>query len=87
MSIADVAVISSCRPMFVTVAAFLILGEPFGLFLGLMTILTMVGVGVITRPPILTGKESFDGSLLVSLISFQPSTRHLIIDNFFKIQV
>lgn len=65
MTVADVAVINSCKPIFVTVAAFLFLGETCGFFPVILALLTMVGVVVITRPPLLTGEEEFDKGTLV----------------------
>lgn len=65
LSLADALVISSCRPVFVTFVAHVFLGEPCGVFPVFAALLTIMGVGVIARPPILTGEDSFDTETLV----------------------
>ncbi|ODN00887.1 Solute carrier family 35 member G1 [Orchesella cincta] len=65
LTLADALVISSCRPVFVTFVAHVFLGEPCGVFPVFAALLTVVGVGVIARPPILTGDDSFDTETLM----------------------
>lgn len=66
LSLADALVISSCRPVFVTFMAHVFLGEPCGIFPVFAATLTILGVGVIARPPILTGAEAVDTETMVS---------------------
>ncbi|CAL8125747.1 unnamed protein product [Orchesella dallaii] len=65
LSLADALVISSCRPVFVTFIAYLWLGESCGIFPVFAALLTVVGVGVIARPPMLTGEDNFDTETLM----------------------
>ena len=66
--LADAKVILSCRPVFVIFVARIFLGEPCGIFPVFISMLAILGVGVISRPPILTGQGSFDGDTLVGYI-------------------
>jgi uncharacterized membrane protein len=65
MTVADAMVIGSCSPVFVTFVAHLFLGEKCGIFPVVAGLLTIVGVAVIARPPMLTGEEEFDTDTLV----------------------
>lgn len=68
LDVADALVIGSCQPVFVTLAAYFFLGEACGVLPIFTALLSIVGVGVISRPPILTGQESFDRDALVQKI-------------------
>ena len=65
LSLADALSINSCRPVFVTFVAHLALGEPCGIFPVFAAIVSILGVGVIARPPLITGEESFNKETLV----------------------
>jgi drug/metabolite transporter (DMT)-like permease len=65
LPVGDAIVISSCSPVFVTLIAHLFLGEKCGFFPVIAAILTMVGVGVISRPTLLTGALEYDSETLV----------------------
>lgn len=66
LDVADTLVIGSCQPVFVTLIAYFFLGEACGVIPVFTALLSIVGVGVIVRPPILTGEDSFDLDTLVS---------------------
>jgi len=63
--LADVKAIMSCRTVFVIFVAHMFLGEPCGIFPVFVAMLSVIGVGIISRPPMLTGAESFDTDKLV----------------------
>lgn len=79
LSLADALVISSCRPVFVTVVAHVFLGEPCGIFPAFAALLSVVGVGFITRPPVLTGDDHFNEDTVV------PFTELCFISNMFQL--
>ena len=56
----------SSTPVLVTVLAHFFLKERCGVIPVIVAIITFFGVAVITRPPFLTGAESFDSETLVS---------------------
>ncbi|KAG7158658.1 solute carrier family 35 member G1-like isoform X1 [Homarus americanus] len=58
MPLADASVIVFSVPVFVAVFARVFLGEPFGLFHGGVIMLTITGVVLIARPPVLFGSLS-----------------------------
>ncbi|XP_063864838.1 solute carrier family 35 member G1-like isoform X2 [Scylla paramamosain] len=58
MPLADASVIIFSVPVFVAVFARVFLGEPCGLFHGVVIILTIAGVVLIARPPLLFGSLS-----------------------------
>ncbi|XP_071532819.1 solute carrier family 35 member G1 [Panulirus ornatus] len=58
MPLADASVIVFSVPVFVAVFARVFLGEPCGLFHGVVIILTVAGVILIARPPLLFGSLS-----------------------------
>lgn len=68
ITIADSFVIGASGPCLVSILAFILLKEKIGIFTVFVMIITMIGVVVISRPPILTGKDSFQENTLVSLI-------------------
>lgn len=70
LNVADALVISTSAPVFVTLLAFLFLGEKSGFFPLIMAIFTLCGVGIIARPPIITGAANYDNNLMVSLMEF-----------------
>lgn len=59
-------VITSSTSVFVTLLAHCFIGEKCAIVPILTAILTMAGVIVISRPPMLTGEEQFDTNILVS---------------------
>jgi drug/metabolite transporter (DMT)-like permease len=65
INLADSMVISFSTPVFVTLVAHLFLGEKCGIIPLISGIIVLGGVGVITRPPMLTGQEEFDMNNLV----------------------
>jgi len=67
---ADSMVISFSTPVFVTLVAHLFLGEKCGILPVVSGVVVLLGVGVITRPPLLTGNEAFDSDNLV-MISYK----------------
>lgn len=68
IEIGDVTVISFTTPIFVTLLAYFFLGEPLGLVPVLNALVTLIGIGIISRPPILSGTETFDVVNLVSAL-------------------
>lgn len=85
LNIADSIVIGTSAPVFVTLFAFLFLGERCGLFPVLTALLALLGVGIISKPPIITGAESLSEETMVwayanilSIYTTQP-----VIMNFF----
>ncbi|XP_037777647.1 solute carrier family 35 member G1-like [Penaeus monodon] len=58
MPLADASVIVFSVPVFVAVFARVFLGEPCGLFHGVVILLTLAGVILIARPPLLFGSLS-----------------------------
>ncbi|XP_021944944.2 solute carrier family 35 member G1 isoform X1 [Folsomia candida] len=68
ISVADSLVITVITPVFVTLVAHKVLGEKCGFIPILCAIVTVLGVGVMTRPSIFTGqKEFFDGEALIGI--------------------
>jgi drug/metabolite transporter (DMT)-like permease len=65
LTVADAMIIGSCSPVFVTLVAHVFLGEKCGVFPIVAAVLTMLGVGVIARPPLLTGAQEYDTDILV----------------------
>ncbi|CAL8110064.1 unnamed protein product [Orchesella dallaii] len=65
MSIGDALTIASSTPIFVALLAKVFLKEKCGLVTIIASLFTLVGVAVITRPPMLTGEESFDMKTLI----------------------
>ncbi|ODN00885.1 Solute carrier family 35 member G1 [Orchesella cincta] len=88
IDVADVLVIGSCQPVFVTLAAYFFLGESCGVFPVFTALLTILGVGVISRPPILTGEEAFDNNALIgagfSFASVLTATMVFVIIRYLK---
>lgn len=80
--------IGSCQPVFVTLAAYFFLGEACGIFPVFTAFLTILGVGVISRPPILTGEEAFDENALMgagfSMASMLSATMVFVIIRYLK---
>ncbi|CAL8091693.1 unnamed protein product [Orchesella dallaii] len=65
MEVADSTIIAFSSPVFVAIAAWIFLRERVGIVTFLTAIVVLVGVGVIARPPILTGEKSFDTNQLI----------------------
>jgi len=65
LTIADTSVITYSTPVLVTVMAHFFLGEKCGVVPIIVAFTTLVGVGIVTKPPLLTGAESFDTNTLV----------------------
>jgi len=53
----DSSVICNSYPVFVSILARVFLGEPFGIYTCLSTVVTLLGVVIVTQPPFLTGVE------------------------------
>lgn len=70
-------VVTFSTPVFVTLVAHKVLGERSGLIPILCATITLLGVGVISRPAILTGgKELFDKDVLVSVSFYKKLDAH-----------
>jgi len=65
ISIADSTVICFATPVFVTLAAHVCLGEKSGIIPVIAGVVVLLGVGVIARPPLITGEEEFNNDNLV----------------------
>ncbi|CAL8104295.1 unnamed protein product [Orchesella dallaii] len=65
LTIGDTSVISYATPVLVTVLAHFFLGEKCGIFSILIAIITLCGVVIVTKPPILTGAEELDTNILI----------------------
>ena len=65
LQVADSMVITSSTSVFVTLLAHCFIGEKCAIVPIITALLTMAGVVVISRPPMLTGKEKFDTDILV----------------------
>lgn len=79
LPLADSTVISFSTPIFVCIVAHFVLGEKCGVVPIFTALLTLCGVIVISKPPILTGEEEMNNTVLVrNLIN------HLILI-FFKL--
>lgn len=66
LDVADLAVIAYTGPVFVMILAYFLLDEKCGVIPILVAILTCLGVFIIIRPPLFTGKDAFDTNTLVS---------------------
>jgi drug/metabolite transporter (DMT)-like permease len=66
MSMGDALTIASSTPIFVAILARVFLGEKCGVITVVASLFTFIGVVAMTRPPMLTGAESFDTQTLVS---------------------
>lgn len=67
MSIGDMTVIVFSSPVVTNFIAHFLVGEPCGFFFVFTAILTLCGVGMITKPPFLTGATTFDYNTTVSI--------------------
>ncbi|OXA60250.1 solute carrier family 35 member G1 isoform X2 [Folsomia candida] len=67
LEVADSMVITSSTSVFVTLLAHCFIGEKCAIVPIITALLTMAGVVVISRPPMLTGKESFDTDILIGV--------------------
>ncbi len=65
MTAADSTVIAFSSPVFVVIVAWICLGEKCGVIPILCSFSVLIGVGIITRPPWITGEKEFDTELLV----------------------
>ncbi|CAL8110017.1 unnamed protein product [Orchesella dallaii] len=67
IEIGDVTVISFTTPVFVSILAYFFLGEKLGIVPVLIALITLIGIGIITRPPILSGSQEFDPFNLIGV--------------------
>ncbi|XP_021959979.1 solute carrier family 35 member G1 isoform X2 [Folsomia candida] len=65
LSIGDTSVITYSTPVLVTVMAHFFLGERCGVIPVIVSFTTLAGVVIVTKPPLLTGAESFDTDTLI----------------------
>ncbi|ODN00876.1 Solute carrier family 35 member G1 [Orchesella cincta] len=65
ISMADSSVIAFSTPVFVSLASHVFLGEKSGFVPVISGVITLLGVGVITRPPLFTGESEFDRETLI----------------------
>jgi len=65
LSIGDTSVITYASPVLVIILAHFCLGEKMGIVPILAAILTLGGLVVVTRPPFLTGEQSYNTRNLV----------------------
>lgn len=65
LTIGDTSVITYSTPVLVTVLAHFFLGERCGVFPIIIAMVTLCGVIIVTKPPILTGATEFDANTLV----------------------
>ncbi|CAG7698834.1 unnamed protein product [Allacma fusca] len=65
IEIGDATVISFTTPVFVGLLSHFMLREKFGVVPIFTALLTVLGIGVITRPPILSGAAEFDTNNLI----------------------
>ncbi len=68
MTIGDMTVIVFSSPVVTNFIAHFLVGEPCGFFFVFTAILTLCGVGLITKPPFITGASTFDYNTSVSLL-------------------
>lgn len=68
ISVGDMRTILAASVISVHFVGWAWLGEKCGVVPTLAAILALVGIGVLTRPPILIGKEAFDQNTLVIVI-------------------
>jgi len=66
LTIGDTAVITYSTPVLVTVMAHFFLGEKCGVVPIIVAFTTLAGVVIVTKPPLLTGGDSFDTEAIVS---------------------
>ncbi|CAL8087961.1 unnamed protein product [Orchesella dallaii] len=81
IEIGDVTVISFTTPVFVSILAYFFLGEKLGVVPVLIALITLIGIGIITRPPILSGSQEFDPlnlvrNFLLSIVNLSGSIIH-----------
>ncbi|CAG7720923.1 unnamed protein product [Allacma fusca] len=65
ISLGDQMVISSSQPVFVTIVAYFVLGEKCGVIPIITCLITIIGVGIVARPPFLTSEAGFDTNVLI----------------------
>ncbi|CAL8111788.1 unnamed protein product [Orchesella dallaii] len=61
----DALTIASASPLFVGILAKVFLGEKCGYSTVIASILSLLGVAAISKPPVLTGSASFNGDILI----------------------
>lgn len=66
ISVADTRTIMAASVISVYFAGWMFLGEKCGLIPIFVAVLALCGIGIMTRPPLLTGAEAFDENTLVS---------------------
>ncbi|XP_021953469.1 solute carrier family 35 member G1 [Folsomia candida] len=67
ISVGDMRTILAASVITVHFAGWLCLGEGCGVVPTLAAIMAMIGIGVMTRPPILTGKDDFDQETVIGV--------------------
>ncbi|CAL8122538.1 unnamed protein product [Orchesella dallaii] len=65
LTIGDTSVITYSTPVLVTVLAHFFLGEKCGVFPIIVAFITLCGVIIVTKPPILTGATEFDSNMMI----------------------
>lgn len=66
LSVGDTAVIAYSIPILVVIMAHYCLGEKCGVVSIIVAITSVIGMGLIARPPILTGEAAVDTNALVT---------------------
>lgn len=99
MTLSDASTIIFSTPVFVVIFAKIFLGEPCGVLNIVMIFFTLMGVVLITRPPILFSEINatwstprkvdflFQNSSTVNLVDFTPNQRDLAQDEDAKFDV
>lgn len=64
LDIGDSIVIGTSAPVFVSVIAWIILKEPLGVVPTMTTIVSVLGVAIICKPPVLTGQGVLSGEVM-----------------------
>ncbi|CAG7727928.1 unnamed protein product, partial [Allacma fusca] len=83
ISLADQMVIGSSQPVFVSIVAYFLLGEKCGLIPVVNCFLTIIGMCIVAKPPMLTGQESFETDLLIGCALALASTGMSVISIIF----
>lgn len=69
IAIGDVSLVSFTTPVFVTVLAYFVLKEKCGISSVFAAFVSLIGIGVISRPPILSGEETMNMDTTVRISS------------------
>lgn len=68
ITVADTRTIMAASVITVYFLGWLFLGEQCGIVPTIVAVMAICGIGVMTRPPILTGADAFDDETLVSYV-------------------